>query len=455
MSKWYKSIAIFLSAFMFFMHPLALIASEVGASTINTAAVAQIPSDFQFTQDMYNGLDSEQVRMLQKFLNSDKQTLVKATGPGSPGNETTYFGNATQNAVERFQVIYKSVILDPIGFTSPTGIVGARSRSVLNQILSNLRNNLSANTNIFIGRSVQNTATSTAATVNNNLLFQSVNTGTSSLNVATTTATSTASSTPLQIETNSIPVAMVGSAYSAEIQATGGNSSYSWSILYGSLPNGVTGRGVTCIASPCQGPLILSGTPTSAGSFTFIVRLTSGNQYVTKELVINIQDNSQIATTTKNSAETTGGLFTYNPPTSPSSNTSSNSNSSSGSNVGAAVAVVGAAVAVGAIASAASSAAMPGFGGRLVYVQYCTCTAFLLLFIYDNDKKMVIQLMYIPGYSKLLSQYNIFASYGQQVLGGYTYGATGCYVYAGTSCVSIGAPIGIIDAIRGIGSSLQ
>ena len=454
MKKWYKSIAIFLSVFMFFMHPLALIASDVGGSTTNISITSQIPNDFLFTQDMYNGFDSQQVKMLQIFLNGDPQTLVKSTGPGSAGNETTYFGNATQNAVERFQVIYKSVILDPIGFTSPTGIIGPRSRSVLNQILSNLRKNLPANTNIFIGKSTQNTGTSTSATVANNLLFQSVSTGTTSLDIGTSTATTTASTTPLIITTSFIPSATVGTNYVAAIQGTGGTGPYSWAVLYGSLPNGITPRGTTCTASPCRESLILSGIPTSAGSFTFIVRLTSGNQYVTKELVINIQDNAQIATTTKNSTDNISGLFTYNPPTSPSSNTSSNSNSSSGSNVGAAVAVVGAAVAVGAIASAASSAALPGFGGRIVYVQYCTCTAFVLLFIYDFDKKSVIQLMYIPGYSRLLSQYNIWES-GPLVLGGYTYGSSACYVYAGEDCVTVGTPIGIIDAVRGIGTSVE
>ncbi len=107
----------------------------------------------------------------------------------------------------------------------------------------------------------------------------------------------------------------------------------------------------------------------------------------------------------------------------------------------------------GKVLGVGTSAASPGFGGRLIYVQYCTCTAFLLLFIYDFSKKSVIQLMYIPGYSKLLSQYSVWSP-GPLVLGGYTYAASPCMVYAGTSCVSIGVPTGTIDFIRGIGTSI-
>ncbi len=423
MRTWYKPIAIFLSAFMFFMHPLALLATEVATSTspASTSGLNGIPNNFLFTQDMYNGLDSEQVRMLQILLNSDSRTVVKLTGPGSQGNETTYFGNATQNAVERFQIIYKSVILEPLGFSNPTGIIGARSRSVLNQILDNTKNNLPSSTE------------------------------TTSLDITTTTA----STTPLSITTASVPSATVETSYSGTIQGIGGNESYNWVVLYGSLPSGITARSGVCVTSPCKAPFTLSGTPKSAGSYTFIVRISSGNQYVTKEFVINVQDRAGSTTQNNTSNNTNNDLFTYNPGTSAASATGTSNSSSSNANIGVAAGIVGAAAISSAIGKSSSSGGVRTvFGGRIVYVQYCTCTAFILLFIYDVDLKSVIQLLYIPGVSRLFQAYNVFQP-GPQVLGGYIQSGVPCMVYAGTSCVQVGSPTGIIDFLRGVGTSAQ
>ena len=57
---------------------------------------------------------------------------------------------------------------------------------------------------------------------------------------------------------------VVGTAYSQSLTATGGIPPYTWSILSGSLPPGLS-----------LGPAgVISGTPSAAGSFNFIVRVT-------------------------------------------------------------------------------------------------------------------------------------------------------------------------------------
>lgn len=55
-----------------------------------------------FTRDLHIGLSGEDVRSLQKYLNS-KGFLVAKTGAGSPGNETASFGPLTQEALIAFQ----------------------------------------------------------------------------------------------------------------------------------------------------------------------------------------------------------------------------------------------------------------------------------------------------------------------------------------------------------------
>ena len=55
-----------------------------------------------FTRDLTVGSVGEDVRDLQQLLNSLGFTVAE-TGPGSPGEETAYFGSATQQALIRYQ----------------------------------------------------------------------------------------------------------------------------------------------------------------------------------------------------------------------------------------------------------------------------------------------------------------------------------------------------------------
>jgi len=74
------------------------------------------------TRDLYQGVSGEDVRTLQTWLNANGYT-VAATGNGSSGNETAYFGPATQSAVIRFQ--------NARGITPPAGYVGPITRAAL------------------------------------------------------------------------------------------------------------------------------------------------------------------------------------------------------------------------------------------------------------------------------------------------------------------------------------
>ncbi len=85
---------------------------------------------------------------------------------------------------------------------------------------------------------------------------------TTSSSVAVTV--SNTSPPPLNITTTSLPSATVGTAYSQTLTATGGTTPYTWSRSSGTLPPGLT----------LSSAGIISGTPTTAGSFSFTVQVT-------------------------------------------------------------------------------------------------------------------------------------------------------------------------------------
>ena len=92
----------------------------------------------------------------------------------------------------------------------------------------------------------------------------------------------------LAITTTSLPSGVVGSAYSATLVASGGTPPYSWSLISGSLPPGLTLSAAGAI----------SGTPTSTGPVAFTVRaLDSESQESSKDLSITIQSGALSITT--------------------------------------------------------------------------------------------------------------------------------------------------------------
>lgn len=93
---------------------------------------AEASTSFQFTRNLWLGSVGEDVRQLQIMLNESVKTRVATYGPGSPGNETTYFGSLTAAAVSAFQELHASKVLTPIGLTKGTGYFGGMTRAAMN-----------------------------------------------------------------------------------------------------------------------------------------------------------------------------------------------------------------------------------------------------------------------------------------------------------------------------------
>ncbi len=89
---------------------------------------------YTFNQNLRVGSIGQDVLELQKFLNITTATQIAIEGPGSPGNETSYFGEKTRQAVIKLQNMYAESILKPNGLTQGTGFVGKSTRDFLNII---------------------------------------------------------------------------------------------------------------------------------------------------------------------------------------------------------------------------------------------------------------------------------------------------------------------------------
>lgn len=81
------------------------------------------------------GMKGEDVRVLQRVLNGTPSTVIAVSGPGSVGNETTFFGGATEKAVRQYQSLHAPEVLIPAGINAPTGVVGKFTRDTLNKLV--------------------------------------------------------------------------------------------------------------------------------------------------------------------------------------------------------------------------------------------------------------------------------------------------------------------------------
>lgn len=98
-----------------------------GASQVLTPS----NSALLFTKTLMIGSTGGEVLLLQKFLNTNG-FIITASGPGSPGNETSVFGRATEKALQKYQCS-KKIVCDGTPSSTGYGMVGKTTRGYLNR----------------------------------------------------------------------------------------------------------------------------------------------------------------------------------------------------------------------------------------------------------------------------------------------------------------------------------
>ncbi|MBI3019757.1 MAG: peptidoglycan-binding protein [Parcubacteria group bacterium] len=103
-------------------------AASVASPSPVAAAVSPV-----FNGTLSSGMENADVKRLQQLLNSDPDTRVASSGAGSVGNETNFFGPATEAAVKKFQAKY-GIVSSGTPATTGYGLVGAKTRAKLQEV---------------------------------------------------------------------------------------------------------------------------------------------------------------------------------------------------------------------------------------------------------------------------------------------------------------------------------
>jgi len=136
----------------------------------------------------------------------------------------------------------------------------------------------------------QNTSTSRAANEGRSVTATGAYAGTFSLSATANWSAAVATfATAPAVTTSSLAAGTQGTAYSATLAASGGRTSYTWSVTAGTLPNGLS-------LNTSSGAI--TGTPTATGTSNITVQVKDANSNTaTKALSITINAPPSITTT--------------------------------------------------------------------------------------------------------------------------------------------------------------
>jgi len=127
-----KGCSALLIASMFGFLAMGFSALDVSAESTGVL----IPRNFSFNSTLQLGtVKNPDVAYLQRFLNYDVRTRLTNPDPCITTDLTYVYDARTRDAVMRFQNLYASEILAPLGLRSATGIVAGNTRNKINALL--------------------------------------------------------------------------------------------------------------------------------------------------------------------------------------------------------------------------------------------------------------------------------------------------------------------------------
>ncbi|MGD0632531.1 MAG: N,N-dimethylformamidase beta subunit family domain-containing protein, partial [Terracidiphilus sp.] len=227
-----------------------------------------------YSEDDYyfasNGVDNVPLHLLADGVSGPNGVYsygANSVFPTSTWEAANYWVDVAFGTTNALQTLV-SIAVSP---TNTTLITGGFQQFTATGTYSNSSTHVTSTQDIT--SQVTWTSTNTAvATVNAAGLVTAVSPGVTAISATMNSVTGstllTIQTGPLSITTTSLAGDFVNTAYAATLSASGGTMPYTWSIISGSLPNGLTLNTNTGA---------ITGTPTTAGTFNFTAQVSDAS----------------------------------------------------------------------------------------------------------------------------------------------------------------------------------